>query len=186
MKRVFDLILGLVCLIFLSVPMIFISIGMKLTSNGPIIYWSKRVGKNGEIFEMPKFRSMKENTPIVATHLLESPDQYLFPLGSFIRRYSIDEFPQLFSIIKGDMSFVGPRPALFNQNDLISLREAKGIHQLVPGVTGLAQISGRDNLTIEEKVLLDFTYLNNRSFLLDLKIICKTFLNITKKDGVSH
>jgi len=186
MKRTFDLLLSLVLLVFLVVPMILISIAIRLSSNGPALYWSYRVGKNNKIFKMPKFRSMLLNTPSVATHLLNNPDTYLTPIGGFLRRSSLDEIPQLFSVIKGDMSLVGPRPALFNQKDLIDLRLQKGINNLLPGVTGWAQVNGRDDLSIPDKVALDVEYLNRKSFWFDIKILWMTLLIIVKRDGVSH
>ena len=186
MKRLFDLLLGLIFLFLLAIPMILISISIRLTSKGPIIYWSNRVGKGGVIFRMPKFRSMRVNAPLVATHLMKDPKVFLFPVGSFIRRYSMDEFPQLFSILKGEMSFVGPRPALFNQNDLIALRKEKSVESLMPGLTGLAQINGRDNLSTIDKVALDIEYMRCQSFWLDLKILGKTFIKVIRSDGVSH
>jgi len=186
MKRTFDLLLSLVLLVFLVVPMILISIAIRFSSNGPALYWSYRVGKNNKIFKMPKFRSMFLNTPSVATHLLNNPDRYLTPIGGFLRRSSLDEIPQLFSVIKGDMSLVGPRPALFNQKDLIDLRLQKGINNLLPGVTGWAQVNGRDDLSIPDKVALDVEYLNRKSFWFDIKILWMTLLIIVKRDGVSH
>jgi len=186
MKRTFDLLLSLVLLVFLVVPMILISIAIRFSSNGPALYWSYRVGKNNKIFKMPKFRSMLLNTPSVATHLLNNPDTYLTPIGGFLRRSSLDEIPQLFSVIKGDMSLVGPRPALFNQKDLIDLRLQKGINNLLPGVTGWAQVNGRDDLSIPDKVALDVEYLNRKSFWFDIKILWMTLLIIVKRDGVSH
>tara|TARA_B100001173_G_scaffold309317_1_gene321358 strand:- start:13 stop:498 length:486 start_codon:yes stop_codon:yes gene_type:complete len=157
-----------------------------LTSRGPFLYWSNRVGKNNIIFKMPKFRTMKVNTPVVATHLMKNPDDHLTPIGSFIRRTSLDEFPQLFSILNGNMSFVGPRPALFNQEELINLRNKKGIDRMVPGLTGWAQVNGRDNLSIPEKVMLEEEYMNNKSFLFDLKILWLTFLKVIVAKGISH
>lgn len=186
MKRLIDILIAIILLSILATPMIFISIIMRLTSKGPIIYWSNRVGKDGVIFSMPKFRSMQVDTPMVATHLMSDPHKYLFPFGSFLRRYSIDEFPQLFSILKGDMSFVGPRPALFNQEDLISLRKENGVDCLLPGLTGLAQINGRDDLSIKDKVDLDVEYMRHQSFSFDFIILWKTFIRAIKSDGVSH
>ncbi len=186
MKRFFDLLLGLVCLFLLAIPMILISIAIRLSSKGPVIYWSNRVGKDGVIFMMPKFRSMQVDTPILATHLMKDPNAFLFPIGLFLRRHSMDEFPQLFSIIKGDMSFVGPRPALFNQHDLITLRKESGVESLLPGLTGLAQINGRDNLSIKDKVALDLEYMQKQAFLLDFQILCKTLFRVLKSDGVAH
>ena len=159
---------------------------VKLTSKGPALYWSDRVGKDNHIFKMPKFRSMKVDTPAVATHLLNDPKRVLTPIGDFLRKSSLDELPQLWSILKGDMSFVGPRPALFNQDDLIALRTVKGVHRLVPGLTGWAQINGRDELPIPQKVALDVDYLQRQSLWLDIKIIWLTFVKVVKKEGVSH
>jgi len=186
MKRVFDLLLGVVILVFLVAPMLLISIAVRLSSMGPVLYWSDRVGKNNKIFKMPKFRSMLIDTPAVATHLLDNPGAYLSPIGGFLRRSSLDELPQLFSVLKGDMSFVGPRPALFNQNDLITLRTEKDVDKLLPGITGWAQVNGRDELSIPDKVALDVEYLNRQSFWLDVKILWMTFLKVAKRDGVSH
>lgn len=186
MKRLFDIISSLCVLSLLAVPMLVIAVAIKLTSPGPVLYWSNRVGRNNTIFKMPKYRSMRTDTPAVATHLLGDPDQYLTKVGKFLRKTSLDEFPQLFSIIKGDMSVVGPRPALFNQEDLIELRTQKGIQILTPGLTGWAQINGRDELPIPVKVELDEYYLNNRSFTLDLRIIFLTFLKVVKSEGVTH
>jgi len=186
MKRLFDFIMATMLIILLIVPMLFIAIAIHLTSKGPIIYWSDRVGCGNLIFKMPKFRSMRVETPPVATHLMKDPISYLSPIGAFLRRSSLDELPQLFSIIKGDMSFVGPRPALFNQDDLIALRHEMEVDQLIPGVTGWAQINGRDNLSINEKVLLDAEYKENMSFWLDLKILWMTLLKVIKGQGISH
>lgn len=186
LKRGFDLILALVALVVLAVPLLVIAVLVWLTSPGPVLYWSDRVGKNNSIFKMPKFRSMRVGTPAVATHLLDDPDRYLTPIGSFLRTTSLDELPQLWSILKGDMSFVGPRPALFNQDDLIALRTEQGVHVLVPGVTGWAQINGRDELPIPEKVKLDAEYLHRRSFWFDLSILWLTLFRVSRRDGVSH
>jgi O-antigen biosynthesis protein WbqP len=186
MKRLFDLIIASVALLLLSLPIIIIAILVRLTSAGPALYWSDRVGVYNTIFKMPKFRSMNVDTPAVATHLLQNPKSVLTPIGHFLRRSSLDELPQLWCILKGDMSFVGPRPALFNQDDLISLRTEQGIHQLIPGLTGWAQINGRDELPIPDKVALDSEYLLKRSFVFDLKILWFTFLKVLKRDGVSH
>lgn len=166
--------------------MLIIALLVKATSRGPVLYWSDRVGKDNIIFKMPKFRTMKINTPAVATHLLEKPDQYMTPIGKFLRKLSLDEFPQLFSILKGDMSFVGPRPALFNQEDLIKFRTQKGVHVLSPGLTGWAQINGRDALPIPVKVEYDEYYMMNQSFFFDLKIIFLTALKVVKSEGVTH
>jgi len=186
MKRIFDLLLGIVILVLLVTPMLLISIAVRLSSKGPALYWSDRVGKNNKIFKMPKFRSMLTDTPAVATHLLDNPDAYLSPIGGFLRLSSLDELPQLFSVLKGDMSFVGPRPALYNQDDLIALRTEKGVDKLLPGITGWAQVNGRDELSIPDKVALDTEYLNRQSFWFDIKILWMTFLKVMKRDGVSH
>ena len=186
MKQIFDLLLGIVILALLVIPMLLISIAVRFSSKGPALYWSDRVGKNNIIFKMPKFRSMLIDTPSVATHLLNNPDSYLSPIGSFLRRSSLDELPQLFSVLKGDMSFVGPRPALFNQNDLIAMRTKKGVDKLLPGITGWAQVNGRDELSIPDKVVLDAEYLNRQSFWFDMKILRMTFLMVMKRDGVRH
>ena len=167
-------------------PMLLISIAVRCTSKGPSLYWTDRVGKNNKIFEMPKFRSMLVDTPNVATHLLNNPEEHLSPIGDFLRRSSLDELPQLFSVLKGDMSFVGPRPALFNQDDLIDLRTKKGVDKLLPGITGWAQINGRDALSIPDKVELDVEYLNRQSFLFEMKILWMTFLRVISRSGVSH
>ena len=170
----------------LLLPVVITAILVKLTSRGPALYWSDRVGQNNSIFRMPKFRSMKIDTPAVATHLLEDPKSVLTPVGDFLRKSSLDELPQLWSILKGDMSFVGPRPALFNQDDLVALRTDKGVHQLIPGLTGWAQINGRDELPIPDKVLLDEVYLQQQSFWFDIKILWLTFLKVLKQDGITH
>ena len=186
MKRVLDLFVAVVAIIFLFFPVIIVTILVKTSSKGPVLYWSDRVGRNNAIFKMPKFRSMKVDTPVVATHLLADPKSVLTPVGDFLRKSSLDELPQLWCILKGDMSFVGPRPALFNQDDLIALRTEKGVHGLVPGLTGWAQINGRDELPIPQKVDLDVEYLHHQSLWLDIKIIWLTFIKVIKKDGVSH
>lgn len=186
MKRITDIFLGVVFLLLVAIPMILTMTAIRLTSKGSAIYWSERVGRNNVIFQMPKFRSMLIETPTVATHLLDHPDSYLTPIGGFLRRYSLDEMPQLFSVLKGDMSFVGPRPALFNQDDLITLRTKKGVDKLVPGITGWAQVNGRDELSIPDKVALDTEYLHHQSFWFDIKILWMTFLTVIKRDGVSH
>jgi len=173
-------------ILFLVSLFILVAALVKLTSKGPVLYWSDRVGKRNVIFKMPKFRSMKADTPVLATHLLVDPKSVLTPIGNFLRKSSLDELPQLWCILKGDMSFVGPRPALFNQNDLIALRTQKGVHDLVPGLTGWAQINGRDELPISQKVALDVEYLQTQSIMLDMKIIWLTFIKVLKKDGVSH
>jgi O-antigen biosynthesis protein WbqP len=186
MKRLFDLALSLVAALFLATPILVISVAIRITSPGPILYWSDRVGRHNKIFKMPKLRSMRIDTPEIASHLLPYPDLWLTPIGSFLRKSSLDELPQLWSIMKGDMSFVGPRPALFNQDDLIALRTEKGVHELLPGLTGWAQINGRDDLPIPHKVELDLEYLYQRSFLFDLKILWLTVLRVVTKKGVSH
>ena len=186
MKRVFDFFLSLILIIPISAITVIIGIMVKISSKGPILYWSDRIGENNKTFKMPKFRSMLVNTPAVATHLLDNPDSYLSPIGGFLRRTSLDELPQLFSVLKGDMSFVGPRPALYNQDDLIALRTEKGVDKLLPGITGWAQVNGRDELSIADKVTLDVEYLNRQSFWFDMKILWMTFLKVIKRDGVSH
>jgi O-antigen biosynthesis protein WbqP len=186
MKRWFDLILALLAASLLLIPAALVSLAVRFSSKGSILYWSNRVGRHNVIFKMPKFRSMQTGTPAVATHLLTNPDAYLTPIGSFLRKSSLDELPQLWSILKGDMSFVGPRPALFNQTDLITLRTQCGVHELVPGLTGWAQINGRDNLPIPEKVQLDAEYLRKKSFGFDLKIIVLTAIKVIRHDSVSH
>ncbi len=186
MKRLFDLAVALVAAMFLALPIVMTALAVRLTSPGPALYWSDRVGRHNRIFKMPKFRSMRIDTPAVATHLLQNPEQWLTPIGSFLRKSSLDELPQLWSILKGDMSFVGPRPALFNQDDLIALRTEKGVHELVPGLTGWAQVNGRDELPIPQKVQLDVEYLERRSLLFDMKILWMTALKVLARDGVSH
>ena len=186
MKRLFDLILASLVALILLLPVIGVAILVRLTSSGPILYWSDRVGRNNQIFSMPKFRSMRVGTPAVATHLLADPQSYLTPIGSLLRRSSLDELPQLWSIIKGDMSFVGPRPALFNQHDLIEMRSRKGVHLLVPGLTGWAQINGRDELPIPQKVAMDTYYLENKSLWFDMRIIFLTGLRVIRRDNVIH
>ncbi len=186
MKRLFDLAVTIACAALLALPLLIVALVVRLTSPGPVLYWSERIGRNNCIFKMPKFRSMRIDTPAVATHLLQNPDQWLTPIGSFLRKSSLDELPQLWSILKGDMSFVGPRPALFNQDDLITLRTDAGVHSLVPGLTGWAQVNGRDELPIPEKVKLDLEYLQRRSFGFDLWILWLTLLKVIRWDGVSH
>ncbi len=186
MKRTFDISFSILALCVMAVPMFVIALLVKLTSSGPVLYWSDRVGRNNSIFKMPKFRTMRIDTPAVATHLLRNPDQYLTPVGKFLRQSSFDELPQLISILIGEMSFVGPRPALFNQEDLISLRTKKGIHNLTPGLTGWAQINGRDELPIPIKVEFDEYYLKNRSTTLDIQIIIQTLFKVLRREGVSH
>ena len=186
MKRIFDLLFAVISLALLLIPMLLIAIVIRLTSKGPSIYWSDRIGKDNEIFKMPKFRSMLIDTPTIATHLLNNPDTYLSPIGSFLRRYSLDELPQLLSVLKGDISFVGPRPALYNQDYLIDLRTEKGVNKLLPGITGWAQVNGRDELLIPDKVALDVEYINRQSFWFDMQILWMTFLKVFKRDGISH
>jgi O-antigen biosynthesis protein WbqP len=186
MKRLFDLSLSLCLAVFILPVFVIVALLVKMTSPGPVIYWSDRVGRNNVIFKMPKFRTMLVKTPAVATHLLTDPNKYLTSIGSFLRKSSLDELPQLWSIIRGEMSFVGPRPALFNQNDLIALRTKYGVEQLLPGLTGWAQINGRDELPIPEKVQLDVEYLKKKSFWFDLKIMAMTFMKVVSRDGVVH
>jgi len=186
MKRIIDLLLAVVLLILLAAPMLLIVIAIRLTSKGSAVYWSDRVGKNNKIFKMLKFRSMVIDTPALASHLLDNPDAYLSTIGGFLRRSSLDELPQLISVLKGDMSFVGPRPALFNQDDLVALRSEKGIDKLLPGITGWAQVNGRDELSIINKVALDAEYLKRQSLWFDMKILWMTVLKVVKRDGVSH
>jgi len=186
MKRVFDLLLAINVAVILLIPIVMVAILVRLTSKGPALYWSDRVGKKNHIFRMPKFRSMQVDTPAVATHLLEDPKSMLTPIGDFLRKSSLDELPQLWSILVGDMSFVGPRPALFNQDDLVALRTEQGVHELIPGLTGWAQINGRDELPIPQKVDLDVEYLQRQSLWFDVRIIWLTFLKVLRRDGVSH
>jgi len=186
MKRVFDFILAVFAGVFLLIPIVIVAVLVRLTSTGPALYWSNRVGRDNQVFKMPKFRSMKTDTPAVATHLLKDPKSVLTPIGDFLRKSSLDELPQLWCILKGDMSFVGPRPALFNQDDLIALRTEKGVDKILPGLTGWAQINGRDELPIPQKVALDVEYLNKQSFWFDLYILWRTFIKVIKRDGVSH
>jgi O-antigen biosynthesis protein WbqP len=186
MKRNFDLVIGVLVLAILILPIIAVAVAVRLTSKGPALYWSDRVGQNNEIFKMPKFRSMRLGTPAVATHLLTDPIAHMTPIGSYLRKSSLDELPQLWSILVGDMSFVGPRPALFNQDDLINLRTEQGVHKLVPGLTGWAQVNGRDELPIPQKVALDVVYLKRQSFWFDIQILWMTFVKVIRRDGVSH
>jgi O-antigen biosynthesis protein WbqP len=186
MKKLMDILLAAICILLFIIPICIIFIMVKLTSSGKVIYWSDRVGRENIIFKMPKFRSMFIDTPTIATHLLSNSNSYLSPIGNFLRRSSLDELPQLFSILKGDMSFIGPRPALFNQNDLIALRTAKGVHKLLPGITGWAQVNGRDNLTISDKVAFDVEYLEHQSLWFDLKILWMTLLRVIKRDNISY
>ncbi len=186
MKRLFDITLAAIAALLLFLPILLVALAVKLTSPGPVLYWSDRVGRRNRIFRMPKFRSMRLDTPAVATHLLANPGAYLTPIGSFLRKSSLDELPQLWSILKGDMSFVGPRPALFNQDDLVALRTECGVHELVPGLTGWAQVNGRDELPIPEKARLDAEYMRNRSFRMDMRILWLTFVKVLRRDGVAH
>jgi O-antigen biosynthesis protein WbqP len=186
MKRVFDFCLACFAALFLLIPFLVVWLIVRLTSKGPALYWSDRVGRNNKIFKMPKFRTMRVDTPAVATHLLTNPEQFLTPVGSFLRKSSLDELPQLWSIIKGDMSFVGPRPALFNQDDLIALRTRHGVDKLMPGLTGWAQINGRDELPIPDKVKLDIEYMHQQSFVFDLHILFLTFIKVLCRDGIQH
>ena len=186
MKRLFDIFLGCLAALVLFVPVLLVAMAVRLTSKGPALYWSDRVGRNNVIFKMPKFRSMRVGTPAVATHLLADARSHLTPIGSFLRKSSLDELPQLWSILAGDMSFVGPRPALFNQQDLIALRTEQGVHTLVPGLTGWAQVNGRDELPIPEKVKLDVAYLQRQSLWFDIRILWMTFVKVLRRDGVSH
>lgn len=186
MKRPFDIFLSCLLLVVFSIPILLTALLIKITSKGPALYASNRIGVNNSIFKMHKFRTMRIDTPAVATHLMENPEQYLTPVGQFLRKSSLDELPQLFNILKGDMSFVGPRPALFNQDDLIELRTKKGIHTLTPGLTGWAQINGRDELPIPEKVDFDDYYYKNRSFFLDIRILLMTLFKVMRCEGVDH
>ncbi len=185
-KRLFDLMLSLCAALVLALPVAVVALAVRLTSPGPALYWSDRVGHHNRIFKMPKFRSMRVGTPAVATHLLADPEAHLTPIGSFLRKSSLDELPQLWSILVGDMSFVGPRPALFNQHDLIELRTRQGVHELVPGLTGWAQINGRDELPIPDKVKLDVEYLQHQSLWFDLRILWLTFVKVIRRDGITH
>jgi O-antigen biosynthesis protein WbqP len=185
-KRVFDVVAAALLLLIMGIPMIVIAILIRVTSRGPALYWSDRVGIRNRIFRMPKFRSMRIDAPQLATHLFRDPDSYLTPIGGFLRRSSLDELPQLFSILKGDISFVGPRPALFNQDDLVALRTERGVDKLIPGLTGWAQINGRDSIPIPQKVELDAWYLRNCSFWLDLKILFMTVFKVVRTEDVSH
>jgi O-antigen biosynthesis protein WbqP len=186
MKRLSDIILSSLLLIVFIIPMALIAVAVRITSKGPALYWSDRVGQWNRIFRMPKFRGMRIEAPQVATHLLRNPEAYITPIGGFLRRSSMDELPQLLSVLRGDLSLVGPRPALFNQKDLIALRTEAGVHELTPGITGWAQVNGRDDLPIAEKVRLDCEYLNNRSLWFDLKVLFMTVLKVVRRDGISH
>jgi len=185
-KRIFDLFLACLAVLVLALPFLIVLAAVRLTSPGPVLYWSDRVGRNNIIFKMPKFRTMRIDTPELATHLLENPQQYLTPVGSFLRKSSLDELPQLWSILKGDMSFVGPRPALFNQDDLVELRTRHGVEKMMPGLTGWAQINGRDELPIPDKVKLDVEYMYKQSFVFDLRILFLTFIKVLRRDGIQH
>ena len=186
MKRMFDFFLAVVATLILASPVLLVALMVRLTSPGPALYWSDRVGRHNKIFKMPKFRSMQIGTPAVATHLLADPSAYLTPIGSFLRKSSLDELPQLWSILAGDMSFVGPRPALFNQHDLVEMRTRLGVHELMPGLTGWAQINGRDELPIPDKVKLDVEYLQRQSLWLDIRILWMTFVKVIRRDGITH
>lgn len=186
MKRIFDLLLAVLVGFLLLIPVLLIAVLVRLTSKGPVLYWSNRVGLNNTLFRMPKFRSMRVGTPVLATHLLTDPHTYLTPIGGFLRKSSLDELPQLWSILLGSMSFVGPRPALFNQHDLIELRTRYGVHKLVPGLTGWAQINGRDDLPIPDKVKLDVAYLRQQSLWFDIHILWRTFVKVIRRDGITH
>lgn len=186
MKRLFDLFLALGAGLVLALPLLLVAVAVKLTSAGSVLYWSDRVGRHNKLFKMPKFRTMRVGTPALATHLLANPDAYLTPIGGFLRKSSLDELPQLWSILAGDMSFVGPRPALFNQDDLIALRSEHGVQELVPGLTGWAQVNGRDELSIPAKVALDVEYLHRRSLWFDIRVLWLTFLKVLRREGVSH
>ena len=186
MKRLFDLFMGAILLIILALPILIVAIMVRLTSAGPALYWSDRVGRDNVIFRMPKFRSMRMNTPALATHLMSNAETFLTPIGGFLRRHSLDELPQLFSVLRGDMSIVGPRPALFNQDDLIALRTEQGVDRLLPGITGWAQVNGRDELPIREKVAMDVEYSKRQSIWFDLMILWLTFLKVVRGEGISH
>jgi O-antigen biosynthesis protein WbqP len=186
MKRLFDLVLAIILVILFALPLFVVALAVRLTSSGPALYWSDRVGRDNQIFKMPKFRSMRTNTPAVATHLLVNPQSFLTPIGSFLRRTSLDELPQIWSVLVGDMSFVGPRPALYNQDDLIALRTQQRVHTMVPGLTGWAQVNGRDELPIPIKVDLDVEYMLKQSFFFDIYILYLTFIKVLGRDGVTH
>ena len=186
MKRIFDLLLAMIAALTLVVPVLLVIVAVKLTSTGPTLFWSDRVGQHNKLFKMPKFRSMRVGTPAVATHLLVAPKGHLTPIGGFLRNSSLDELPQLWNILVGEMSFVGPRPALFNQYDLMALRTQSGVHELVPGLTGWAQINGRDDLLILDKVKLDAEYIHRQSLAFDIQILWLTFVKVLQRDGVSH
>ncbi len=185
-KRILDVAGCLVAIVAFAIPAVLVALAVKLTSKGPVLYWSERIGRNNSIFRMPKFRTMRTDTPQLATHLLAEPQRFLTPIGSFLRKSSLDEIPQLWSILKGDMSIVGPRPALFNQEDLVAQRTALGVHTLTPGLTGWAQVNGRDDLPIPEKVRFDAEYASRQSFVFDLRIIIMTIIKVFGRSGVSH
>jgi O-antigen biosynthesis protein WbqP len=186
MKRIFDFTLAVFVGIILLIPILIIALAVRLTSEGPVLYWSDRVGRNNQIFKMPKFRSMRIDTPDIATHLLQEPDAWLTSIGNVLRKSSLDELPQIWSVLNAEMSFVGPRPALYNQADLIALRKKAGIDKLLPGITGWAQINGRDYLNVEEKVTLDLEYLNKKSIYFDAKILLLTIFKVIKKESIKH
>ena len=186
MKRLFDLLLAVFLTGLFALPLLLVALAVRITSKGPALYWSDRVGRDNQIFKMPKFRSMRVDTPAVATHLLDNPQSFLTPIGSFLRRSSLDELPQIWSVLVGDMSFVGPRPALYNQDDLIALRTEKNVHKILPGLTGWAQVNGRDELPIPVKVNLDAEYLKRQSFFFDIYILYLTFIKVLGREGVSH
>ncbi|MBB5371095.1 MULTISPECIES: sugar transferase [unclassified Janthinobacterium] len=186
MKRFLDFSLGLLASLLFFIPFLILIVLVKLTSKGPALYWSNRVGRYNHLFSMPKLRTMRVDTPVVATHLLTNPDQFLTPIGGFLRKSSLDEIPQLWCILRGDMSIVGPRPALFNQQNLIDMRTEKGVHEIRPGLTGWAQINGRDELPIDQKVKLDLDYLQRQSLAFDIKVIALTVLKVVRRDGITH
>lgn len=186
MKRFLDFSLALMAAIVFSIPLLLLIVLVRLTSKGPALYWSNRVGRDNQLFSMPKLRTMRIDTPVVATHLLTNPDQFLTPIGGFLRKSSLDEIPQLWCILRGDMSIVGPRPALFNQQNLIDMRTEKGVHEIRPGLTGWAQINGRDELPIPQKVQLDVEYMQRQSLAFDIRIIVLTALKVVRRDGITH
>ena len=186
MKRTLDLLASLMALGLLCVPLLLLALLVAVTSKGPVLYWSDRVGQHNSVFRMPKLRTMRMGTPAVATHLLNNPQAHLTPVGGFLRRTSLDELPQLWSILMGDMSWVGPRPALFNQTDLIEMRTHAGVHQLVPGLTGWAQVNGRDEIALSDKVQLDTEYLHRQSFVFDLHILWLTVRKVVRREGITH
>ncbi|WP_370660191.1 sugar transferase [Massilia glaciei] len=186
MKRILDFCMALLAAMLFLLPLLVVSLLVKLTSKGPVLYWSNRVGRDNALFSMPKLRTMQVETPVVATHLLQDPDQFLTPIGGFLRKSSLDELPQLWCILRGDMSVVGPRPALFNQHNLISMRTEQGVHKIRPGLTGWAQVNGRDELPIPEKVKLDVDYVKRQSLVFDMKVILLTILKVVRRDGVTH